>query len=179
MFASLKKWEVLFGADVESIETSEKELDCAMALHNLIILQREDRMHMIPKREKFSKNAHIITPSLEPSMKFPPKLSLQSAKVPVHVREFHEAMLQLSPMLVKSLEAEGRDAIFSSRVAKRGINLFLGGNVLQIMVERHELDNWWIRFSVGASIKFPTYKCYCILNHVTGVVNVVCECKGG
>lgn len=179
MFASLKKWEVLFGSDVDSIEKLEKELDCAMALHNLIILQREDMMHMIPARAKFSKNAHIITPSLEPSMKFPPKLALESPKVPVHVKEFHVALAQLSPMIVKLLEATGRDQIFTGRVAKRGLNLWEAGNVLQIMVERHELDNWWIRFSVGASIKFPTYKCYCVLNHISGLVKFICECKGG
>ncbi len=36
MFARLKKWEILSGGLVDSIDTKEMELDCAMALQNLI-----------------------------------------------------------------------------------------------------------------------------------------------
>ncbi len=38
MFARLKKWEILSGGLVDSIDTKEMELDCAMALQNLIEL---------------------------------------------------------------------------------------------------------------------------------------------
>lgn len=164
---------------MDEIEVKEKELDCAMALQNLREMHRQKLMHLIPSRAHAAPNAHIITPDLAPSMSIPPYWPLISDRIPSQVRSFHAAMSTIAPKLVKILQGQENLAIFTQRVAKRGSNLFLAGNVLQVMVEEHELDNWWVRFSVGASMKFPTYKCYCILNANNGVVCQICECKNG
>ena len=58
MFARLKKWEILSGGSVNSIATKEKELDCAMALQNLIERVRLDIVDGIPARAPFAPNAH-------------------------------------------------------------------------------------------------------------------------
>ena len=72
-----------------------------------------------------------------------------------------------------------KENIFTPRVAKRGENKFSGGNVLQLRVEEWQLGDWLVRFSVGASMKAPVYKCFCVLNKTEGVLKQVCECKNG
>jgi hypothetical protein len=71
MFARLKKWGVLIGGSVESVEIMELELDAAMALQNLNELARLERMDLIPPRPQFAPLSHIITPDLEPSLRIP------------------------------------------------------------------------------------------------------------
>jgi hypothetical protein len=172
MFARLKKWQVLFGNLVDSIDTKEKELDCAMALQNLIELDRMELLDMIPARPLFAPGCHIITPDLEPSMKFPAGVKLASDKVPPHLRAFHTAMSSIALRI-------GSENVFSERVVKRGDAKFLGGNVLQFQVQQQLLDQWWVRASVGASMKAPVYKCYFVLDRNKGVTASCCECKNG
>jgi hypothetical protein len=179
MFARLKKWDVLSGGLVDSIDTKEMELDCAMALQNLVELFKLGLGDDIPDRAPFSANAHIITADLEPSMKIPAALALDSVKIPDHVRRFHAALSTIVPRLNKVLLAENGERIFTPRLEQRGINLFLGGNVLQYMLDEEDLDVWRVRVSVGASMKPPTYKCYTRLNANQGVIQQICECKNG
>lgn len=179
MFARLKKWQILFGNQVDSIDRKEKELDCAMALQNLIELDRMDLLGMIPARPSFAPGCHIITPDLEPSMKFPAAVSLTSDKVPQHVRAFDTAMSSIAPLLKNLVQRIGSGSIFSERVVKRGDAKFLGGNVLQFQLQQRPLDQWWVRASVGASMKTPVYKCYFILDANKGVAGACCECKNG
>jgi hypothetical protein len=80
MFARLKKWEILSGGLVDFIDTKEMELDCAMALQNLVERFKLGLGADIPARAPFSANAHIITADLEPSMKIPAALALDSAQ---------------------------------------------------------------------------------------------------
>ena len=80
---------------------------------------------------------------------------------------------------MKVLAKDGNERIFTPRLLKRGENLFLGGNVLQYMVQEEELGIWRVRISVGASMKTPIYKCYARLNANEGVVSQICECKNG
>jgi hypothetical protein len=179
MFARLKKWEVLFGALVESIDTKEMELDCAMALQNLIELFRLKLQDSIPARAPFSANAHIITRNLDPILKIPPVVALDSAKMPPHVVAFHGAMSTMYPTIRKKALGLPGAVIFPPRLLKRGENLFKSGNVVQFMVQDEGLGVWRIRFSVAASMKFPVYKCYAILNAEHGVQKSFCECKNG
>jgi hypothetical protein len=92
MFACLKKWDILFGGHVDSINTSEMELDCAMALQNLLEMERLKLLDLIPARPRFAPDSHITTPKTDPSMQYPAAVKLESPKVPVHVREFHAEM---------------------------------------------------------------------------------------
>ena len=179
MFARLKKWGILSGGAVDSIDRKEIELDCAMALQNLIERFRLDIVAGIPARAPFAPDSHIITPDLEPSMKIPRGYPLNSEKVPIHVRKFHGALSTIVPKLEQILSAAGNERIFTPRLAKRGNNLFLGGNVLQYMVEEEDLGVWRVRISVGASMKTPIYKCYARLDANVGVLRQICECKNG
>lgn len=179
IFARLKKWEVLFDALVDAIDIKEMEVDCAMALQNLIELRRLKLMGTIPARAPFSANAHIITNDLAPSLKIPATLALDSPKMPAHIVNFATAMSTLFPILRKKALALPGSVIFPPRILKRGENLFLGGNVLQFMVEDQGLGVWRVRMSVAASMKFPVYKCYALLSAAQGVEKQICECKNG
>ncbi len=86
-------------------------------------------------------------------------------------------MTSIGPAFHKIAVAIKPFDIFSDRTLKRGENLFLGGNVIQIAVEEENLGVWRVRFNVGASRKFTTYKCYSRLNKDAGVLSCVCECK--
>ena len=86
-FAKLKKWGGLSGGSVDSIDTKEKELDCAMALQNLIERFRMNLQAGIPARAPFSADAHIITPDLEPSMKIPKTVAVSYTHLDVYKRQ--------------------------------------------------------------------------------------------
>ena len=178
-FAKLKKWGGLSGGSVDSIDTKEKELDCAMALQNLIERYRMKLQDGIPARAPYSANAHIITPDLEPSMKIPKTVAMDSRKMPAHVRRFHNALSTIAPKLNRILLDVQGEGIFTPRVVNRGRNLFSGGNVLQFMVAEEQFATWRVRVSVGASMKAPTYMCYVRLNANVGVIAQACECKNG
>ncbi len=179
MFARLKKWDVLKGGLVDEVAFKEMELDCAMALQNLNEMDRLGLMRLIPERPHFAPGSHIITSDLEPSMKYPAGLALDSDKVPAHLRRFHSAMSDIAPELRKAIVGVRGKNIFTERTRKRGENLFKGGNVLQVLVEEQPLDNWLVRFTVGASMKTSVYNNYCVLNKSEGVVQQICECKNG
>lgn len=179
MFARLKKWEVLFDGLVNSADTWEMELDCAMALQNLLEMERLNLLDMIPARPHFAPGSHIITPNLAPSMKWPKPLSWNHVKMPVHLKDFYRDMSTIAPKLRTIVLQLPGGVKFSPSVMKRGEAKFLGGNVLQVQVQKTPADQWWVRFSVGASMKAPTYKCYCILDANTGLIDQICECKNG
>lgn len=179
MFARLKKWLILSGGSVDSIEIKEMELDAAMALQNLNDLDRLGLMHLIPARPQFAPSSHIITPDLEPSLKIPKSVSVGDAKFPAHLVRFHGALSAIVPQLAKMVIGVPGHIIFTSRVSKRGENLFVGGNVLQIQAEQEGLDVWRVRFSVGASMKAWRYQCWARLRSVEGVLASCCECKNG
>ncbi len=179
MFAKLKKWDVPTGGSVDSIDTKEMELDCAMAIQNLIELARFGRAGDIPARGKYSVNAHIMTKNVDPKMSIPKSLKLDSPKMPVQVVKFHQAMASIYPKIRKQVLSIAGDVIFLPRLSKRGENLFKGGNVLQFMVQHDGLDVWRVRMSVAALMKFPTYKCFALLSKDEGVKAQACECKNG
>ena len=178
-FAKLKKWGGLSGGLVDSIDTKEKELDCAMALQNLIERFRMNLQAGIPARAPFSADAHIITPDLEPSMKIPKTVAMDSVNMPAHVVRFHTALSSIVPKLSMVLLNVKGEGIFTARVEHRGMNLFSGGNVLQFMVAEEEFETWRVRVSVGASMKAPIYLCYVRLNANVGELEQICECKNG
>jgi hypothetical protein len=89
MFARLKKWEVLFDGVINAADTWEMELDCAMALQNLLEMERLDLLNLIPARPPIAPGSHIITPDLAPSMKWPKPLDWNHANMPLHLKEFY------------------------------------------------------------------------------------------
>lgn len=179
MFARLKKWLVLLGGSVESIEIKEMELDAAMALQNLNELDRLKLMDLIPDRPKFAAGSHIITRDLEPSLKIPKSVRVADDKFPEHLLQFHQALTTITPKLAKILQPLLGHKIFTSRTLKRSENLFLAGNVLQIQAEMEGLGVWRVGFRVGASMKAVIYQCFARLRADEGVLQSCCECKNG
>ena len=170
---------MLIGALVDAIATMEMELDCAMALCNLLLRGRLNLLASIPVRPRHAPRSHIITPNLEPSMKIPKAVKLSDVRFPAHIKDFCAALTSIAPTLRKITACVGRFTIFTDRVLKRGDNLFLAGNVLQITAEHVNLDVWRVLFLVGASMKRVLYRCYAELNQNEGVVASACECKNG
>jgi hypothetical protein len=112
-------------------------------------------------------------------MKIPKAIKVSDAKFPNHLRAFAAAMAVLGPTIRKIVLGVGNFNIFSTRVDKRGQNLFLAGNVVQVTVEVEALDIWRVRFKVWASFKRVAYLCYVRLSAVEGVKDCICECKNG
>ncbi len=179
MFAHLKKWEILQGGQIDSILRREKELDVAMALHNLNLRDRLNLMAAIPKRAKHAAGSHILTLDIPPKVTIPKAVKETDAKFPPHVKKFINDLTTMGPTLHKIAVGMKPFDIFSDRNWKRGENLFLGGNVVQIAVEEEDLGIWRVRFNVGASRKYTTYKCFARLNKDAGVLQSACECKAG
>lgn len=175
----LKEFHCLQGGVVESIENMEMELDNTCAQHNLKTLYRLGLEKEIPKKAPCAPNALIITPDLDPSLKIPHPVALDSPKMPQHIVNFHQELGSIVPELEKILLGEGKEICFTNRVLARGKSLLEGCNVLQIQVQ-NELDGLFtLRFSVGASMKAPVYNCYVQVKKTQGVIRQACECKNG
>lgn len=179
MFARLKKWGILSGGSVDSVDTLELELDAAMALQNLNDMDRLGLLHLILDRPPFAPSSHIITRDLEPNLKIPKAVNVGDRFFPQHLVQFQQALRGMAPSLLKIVNCIGNFNIFSPRVLKRGENLFQGGNVLQVRAEFEGLDVWRVCFRVGASMKLPIYCCYARLRANEGVLASCCECKNG
>lgn len=182
MFAALKKWQILQGGSVDFPETLEKELDVALALHNINLLDKAERMELIPGRAKYAPDAHIITRDLEPSLKIPKPMTLDNAKFPAHWKTFKSAMTSILPELGRILKREGEGAKenpFSKRKSKRGHNLFSGGYVSSLQCEALPNDVWRLKASVHASMKQATYECYFEMQKGDVLIRQACMCKSG
>lgn len=175
----LKEFACVQGGKIESIEKLEQLLDNVCAQHNLKELARQQLLHTIPKVAPCAPGSHIFTPDLEPSIKIPRAVTLDSPKMPAHVKVFHEEMTSIAPELSSILKGEGMLSCFTNRVLARGRNLFEGANVLQTVVQDEGDGLYTLRFLVGASMKSPAYKCYVQLKKGLGVCRQACECKNG
>ena len=182
MFAALKKWQILQGGSVDFPETLEKELDVALALHNINLLDKAGRMASIHVRAKYAPDAHIITRDLEPSLKIPKPMTLSNAKFPPHWKAFKSTMTSVVPALGSLLKQEGEGAQnnpFSKRKSKRGHNLFSGGYVSRLQCQALQNDVWRVKASVHASMKQATYECYFELQKGEVLIRQACMCKSG
>lgn len=179
VFAALKKFLVLQGGDLGDIAVREMELDVVMALHNLKERSRQGLMATIPDRGPKAPHSHIITRDLEPDLKIPKEVLLEGANFPRHLTAFRSALTSLVPLIKESMDVKNGECLFTNRVLDRGANLLAGGNVLQVAVLDAGDDIWWVRASVGASMKNVTYKCLVQLQNHVGLINCCGECKNG
>jgi hypothetical protein len=131
----VKEFSSVQGMVIESIEKFEMLLDNVCAQHNLKELSRQQLLGLIPKVAPHAPDAHIFTMDLEPSLKIPREVALNSGRVPLHLKQFHEELKSIVPQLQMILAGAGREACFTTRVLARGRNLFEGANVLQVAVQ--------------------------------------------
>jgi hypothetical protein len=179
MFARLKKWQILIGGAIDSIDFLEMEMDAAMALQNLNERFRLDIVDGIPDRAPCPPGAHIITRDLDPNMEIGKSMTLENARFPSHWKTFMSEMTSVIPDIDKILSADDHYYIFSKRVRKRGENLFLGGNVAQISCKIMENDVYRVQARVYASMKAVCYTTFVDLQKGDGVLRAVCACKNG
>ena len=179
MFAQLKMFQILQGGQCDSIVTKEMELDCAMALHNLITRERLGLMDDIPARAPYAPSAHIITPTRQDIVKLPTKIDFVHGHFPPHLTQFHEFLTSHVGEISRALAGAGADQIFSSRVKARGHNLYHGGNILQMGVRHVNDGQWIIRVYVGASMKGVSYNCYVRMQLGSHHFETTCECIAG
>lgn len=176
-FPKLKKWEILQGGTIESIDTFELELDSCMALQNLIERHRLGLMAGIPARAPCVANAHIITKDVEPNMSIPKSITQDNKKFPAHWKEVMRLMTSVMPDIKRILKGGSDIDIFSKRVLKRGKNLHSGGHCVQISSQ--VLENDVIRYGAWtyASMKPPCYQTFFDVQKGVGVIRSVCTCK--
>jgi hypothetical protein len=179
MFALLKLFLILQGGQCDSIVTKEMELDCALALLNLLTRERFDLMGDIPNRAPFAPSSLIITPTRENIVKLPTKIDMNDPAFPPHLIQFHTFLSYHVAEISKALADASADQIFSSRVAARGRNLLHGGNILQIGARHVNDGQWIIRVCVGASMKGVNYNCYVRMQLGSHHFETTCECIAG
>ncbi len=179
MIRCLKEFGISQGGSVDSIEKLELEVDVVCALHNLKVLCREGRMEAVPRRARFAPSTHIFTPDLEPPLKIPACVPLDSPKVPSHVSRFREELSSVVPKLEAILNGSDSDNPFSQRVLARGKNLADGCNVLQVAVQDDDDGLYTLKFNVGASMKSVVYDCFVQVKKDVGIIQQACECKHG
>ena len=176
-FPKLKKWQILQGGNIESIDKFEMELDSCMALQNLIERHRLGLMEGIPARAPFVAYSHIITKDVEPNMSIPKSITQDNAKFPPHWKEVMRLMTSVMPDIKKILKGGSEIDIFSKRVLKRGDNLHSGGHCVQISSQ--VLQNDVIRYGAWtyATMKPPCYQTFFDVQKGVGVIRSVCTCK--
>jgi hypothetical protein len=179
LFARLKKWLVLQGGNVESIERREQEMDVAVALTNLNERVRQGLLGMIPGKAPCPPDAHIITRDLEPAVNIPDSMTAQNQKFPAHWKAFLAQMPSIVPGLSKVLKGEGEEAMFSTRVLKRGHNLFSGGFVAQFQLQILKHDVLRIQGATHASMRQACYTWFADLQQGRLLLQSACMCKSG
>jgi hypothetical protein len=179
MIRELKLFDVLFGGDVTSVAQREKELNCAMALHNLIILDRADRLGSIPRVAPCPPNAHIITPSELPMQSIPTKKDINGADFPRHLIKFRDGLSVHARQMKLWLNDSSSDQIFSNRVVQRAKNLVNGANILQIAAHERQEGVWIVCGHVGASMKGVCYVSYMEIIIHSNIFKSACECTAG
>ena len=157
----------------------EKELDVAMALENLILLERGGSLDTIVARAPFAPAAHIITPDQEVPLSIPKARSVQDADIPSHVKDFHEDLTVHAKQIENWLWDGSKEQVFSNRVEKRGDNLVKGGNVLQLSTHQVVDHVWMVCAAVGAVMKGVIYKSYVKITIGSNLFDCACECMAG
>ena len=157
----------------------EKELDVAMALENLILLERGGSLDTIVERAPFAPGAHIITSDQDVPLSIPKARTVQDVDLPSHVKEFHENLTVHAKQIESWLWDGSKEQVFTDRVEKRGDNLVKGGNVLQLSTHRVIDRVWMVRAFVGAAMKGVIYKSFVKITIGSNLFDCTCECMAG
>lgn len=150
-----------------------------MALHNLIMLNRNDNLGTIPKRAPHPPYAHIITPAEFQIPSIPREKHINDADFPSHLTKFRNALTGQVSQIKLWLHDDSNDQLFSNRVVQRAKNLVDGANVLQIAVHERMEGVWIVCGHVGASMKGVSYVSYMEIVINSNAFKSACECTAG
>ncbi len=180
--ADLKLAKVMDGNKISEVARLEKVLDCVIALHNLRVLLKANMVFDIPKRRAAVPGAHIFKPLIpanQVDLKIPanePALDRSDLK---HVKGFTEFLTSADKAIRNAMELGGKECVFFPTVRKRGFNLYNGAYVLQLRVNKDELDEWTVKYLVGASYSYEVHHGYFRMSRDNAVIASACDCYSG
>jgi hypothetical protein len=180
-FADVKKNKILDFNKIVKVANLEKDLDCVLSLHNFRKLSKLKPGFMIERRRAMIPGEHIfrpIVPAKDVDLRIPKEISKQERKKYPHVQRFIESLPSLVPGIKKALDVGGKESFFFPNVAKRGRFLHEGAYVLQLCVQQGPMDQWSIKYRVGASYSYETHQGYCDLSKDYVEFNI-CDCYAG
>lgn len=178
-FSDLKKFHVLDGNKINSARTFAQLLDCCMGLHNFILEVKRDPRYQIPRRNRTIEAEHVFTTASEKNLKIPDPPRTNVINRASHVEEFKNYLkLRRNDLAVAIGEGEGR-SIFFPHVNYRGENLYDGAYVLQLRLQKGVVDDWYVRFVVGASYSYERHEGYFHLTRGMIVEASICDCFAG
>jgi hypothetical protein len=175
----LKVWAVLDGNKIESAVAFAQVLDCCMALHNFILEFNRDPQYQIPRRNRTIPGEHVFSPIEEKNLKIPAPPRQRVIDRAPHVERFKTSLLSMRNELVVAVGEGDGGAVFFPNVISRGKHLFDGAYVLQLQLQEGLVDDWFVRFKVGASYSYESHIGYLHLTRGKIVEASCCDCYAG
>ena len=176
--ADLKLAKVMNGNKISLIARLEKVLDCVIALHNLRVLLKANKALDIPARRAPVLGAHVfkpLIPAKQVDLKIPakkPDLDQPSLK---HLKAFMELLTSADKAIREAIKLDGKECVFNPTVRQRGYNLYNGAYVLQLRVNNDEMDEWTVKYLVGASYSYEVHMGYFRMSRDNAVIASICD----
>jgi hypothetical protein len=178
----LKCFEVMESNKINSAEEFEKVLDCVIALHNLKVLLKMDPNFDFPPRRTAIPGEHVFCPLIpekDVDLKIPAdKPDLTEAKYR-HIRDFNDFLPSAAGAIKKAIDRDSPEHVFTPTVLERGKNLHDGAYVLQLRLQNEGLDDWTVKYLVGASYSYETHVGYFQMSKLNAAVRQICDCHSG
>jgi hypothetical protein len=153
----LKLWKALDDNKIKSAGTFSEILDCTMGLHNFKELFNSDPNYQIPCRNRTIPGEHVFKSREEKKSGIPDEPRQSMVNRASNVFKFKTSLLSLQNELAVAVGEGGGPADFFPTVIQRGKNLFNGAYVLQLRLQPGLVEDWFIRFKVGASYSYETH----------------------
>lgn len=180
--ADLKWFRVMKSNKIRTAGDFDTLLDCAIGLHNLLVLLKLNDRFDIPPRRAALPREHVIQPLVpenQVDLKIPedePDLYQANRQ---HIRKFTEFLPSAARAIRNALERGGEECVFYPTVLERGRNLYNGAYVLQLRVQEEAVGVWTIKYLVGASYSYQTHTGYVRVSQDNAAFNHICDCYSG
>ena len=104
--------------------------------------------------------------------KFRPRSLIWISPSLKHLKAFTELLTSADKAIREAIKLDGKECVFNPTVRQRGYNLYNGAYVLQLRVNNDEMDEWTVKYLVGASYSYEVHhglfqdvsgqRCYCV-----------------
>ena len=178
----VKRFKVLNSNKFDSVISFQATLGCALALHNFTVRSKENPIWDIPECRAAIVDEYLFGPSIpwkDVNLHIPPNTpDLESQKLS-HIGKFIHFLPSVAAAMTKAVELAGDEGVFFPTVRERGRNLNAGAYLLQLRVQGEDLDNWTVKYTVGASYSYGKHVGYVQMRRDDAVVAHVCDCFSG
>ena len=178
----VKRFKVLNSNKFDSVNLFQATLSCALGLHNFTVRSKENPNWDIPERRAAIVDEYLFGPSIpskDVNLQIPPNPpDLKSNKLS-HIGHFIDFLPSVAAAMAKAVKLAGDEGVFFPTVRERGKNLNDGAYLLQLKVQGEHLDNWTVKYTVGASYSYENYVGYVQMRRDNAVVAHVCDCFSG